>query len=466
MAPHAPPSAQKTAKRQFTAVEVAKHNKANDLWVILKGKVYNVSSWVPRHPGGELPLLGTGGQDSTTPFLSFHNMSKVQPLMKAFEIGYVVDYETTPLTGDFEVLRAQITADGMYNTDYTFYYKQIAWFAFLYAMTVTCLVSESVPLILIGGLGLGFFWQQVAFVGHDCGHNSITHIREQDWWIGTWVTLAFGISGQWWKRSHNVHHIFPNSIDWDPDIQHLPFLAVDSPLLKGFHSFYHGHRFEFDNFAAFMIRFQYITFLPIMAVARFFMYVQSLVLTFNRSVQVYYRSTELLFQFLYWLQLVYLLYRIPTWSLRVAMMLLAHGFCGILHCQITLNHFAMPTYEGTGYQEEENKSDHFIKVQLATTCDVGCDPSIDWWHGGLQFQTVHHLFPRIPRHNLRYVKEHYVLPFCKKHGLNYITTPGFFHTLQIVTNKLYDQSMQVRAGKTVNWNDSYLSQILHEVLVA
>ena len=33
--------------------------------------------------------------------------------------------------------------------------------------------------------------------------------------------------------------------------------------------------------------------------------------------------------------------------------------------------------------------------------DVDCPEWLDWIHGGLQFQAVHHLFPRVPRHNLR-----------------------------------------------------------------
>ena len=33
--------------------------------------------------------------------------------------------------------------------------------------------------------------------------------------------------------------------------------------------------------------------------------------------------------------------------------------------------------------------------------DVDCHPWMDWFHGGLQFQLEHHLFPRVPRWQLR-----------------------------------------------------------------
>jgi len=40
-----------------------------------------------------------------------------------------------------------------------------------------------------------------------------------------------GISLAWWKRSHNVHHVVCNSIENDPDIQHLP-VSPHSKLLQ------------------------------------------------------------------------------------------------------------------------------------------------------------------------------------------------------------------------------------------
>ncbi|KAF3031816.1 hypothetical protein E8E12_001790 [Didymella heteroderae] len=39
--------------------------------------------------------------------------------------------------------------------------------------------------------------------------------------------------------------------------------------------------------------------------------------------------------------------------------------------------------------------------QLRTTINVECPEWLDWFYGALQFQAVHHLFPRLPRHNLR-----------------------------------------------------------------
>lgn len=60
----------------------------------------------------------------------------------------------------------------------------------------------------------------------------------------------------------------------------------------------------------------------------------------------------------------------------------------------------------------------FLARQLRTTVDVICSPSIEFIHGGLHLQVTHHLFPRLPRHNLReaslLVKE-----FANEQGLEY-----------------------------------------------
>lgn len=45
----------------FTASEVGKHTAPNDCWMIVHGKVYNVTEFLSSHPGGEEILLEQGG---------------------------------------------------------------------------------------------------------------------------------------------------------------------------------------------------------------------------------------------------------------------------------------------------------------------------------------------------------------------------------------------------------------------
>ena len=45
----------------YTWDEVVKHDKVHDCWLVIHGKVYDVTEWVPHHPGGKLIYDGAGG---------------------------------------------------------------------------------------------------------------------------------------------------------------------------------------------------------------------------------------------------------------------------------------------------------------------------------------------------------------------------------------------------------------------
>lgn len=47
-----------------------------------------------------------------------------------------------------------------------------------------------------------------------------------------------------------------------------------------------------------------------------------------------------------------------------------------------------------------------------------CAPSVEFLHGGLHLQVAHHLFPRLPRHNLKRASV-FVKEFAKEHDLEY-----------------------------------------------
>ncbi|KAI5794370.1 FMN-dependent dehydrogenase-domain-containing protein [Peziza echinospora] len=57
---------------QLTGLEVAKHNTAESCWVIVHGKAYDVTEFLPEHPGGSKIILKYAGKDATEEFEPIH----------------------------------------------------------------------------------------------------------------------------------------------------------------------------------------------------------------------------------------------------------------------------------------------------------------------------------------------------------------------------------------------------------
>jgi len=58
---------------EYTLAEVAKHNKKDDVWVVIDGQVLDVTSFLPDHPGGEKAILLYAGRDATEEFNMLHD---------------------------------------------------------------------------------------------------------------------------------------------------------------------------------------------------------------------------------------------------------------------------------------------------------------------------------------------------------------------------------------------------------
>jgi delta8-fatty-acid desaturase len=178
-----------------------------------------------------------------------------------------------------------------------------------------------------------------------------------------------------------------------------------------------------------------------MALARFNLYMLSVTHLVSPRAQNlgsawWTRWVEITFMCCYWYIFGYLLLwkLLPDWPTRVGFVLLSHGFTIMLHVQITLSHWAMPT-------ADLGPTESFPQRQLRTTMDIDCPEWMDWFHGGLQFQAVHHLFPRVPRHNLRacsvLVKE-----FCAKTRIKY-KVYAFVEGNKVVLSRLEEVSRMV-----------------------
>merc|ERR1711967_33715 len=56
----------------YTMEDVAKHNTKQSCWVVLDGKVLDVTNFLSEHPGGELAILTFAGKDATEEFNMIH----------------------------------------------------------------------------------------------------------------------------------------------------------------------------------------------------------------------------------------------------------------------------------------------------------------------------------------------------------------------------------------------------------
>jgi len=394
---------------QLSWGEVRKHCTRESCWIVLNGSVYDVTSWLDCHPGGAIVLLNTAGYDATDVFNAYHDYQIVLKRLKFLHIGEVADYNVDNLTGKFRNFRKSIEQTDLMKTSPRFYLMSIFWYISLLVSSIYCVNIYGEHLWLgavLGGFLMAAFFQQVAFFGHDLGHTSVTHNREIDLAIGfLFGNILSVVSLGWWKATHNTHHVITNSVESDPDIQHLPFFAVTQTFTSSVYSSYHERVLKYDALAGLLVPFQSKLYYLIMALARFNLYAQSYLLLIRPASELRkrirtYPIIELAGLILFASWFVTLVCALPDTVSRVTFVLISHGLAGILHVQITLSHFSMPVYI-----EPPLESDSFMIHQLKTSLDIDCPDWLDWFHGGLQFQAAHHLFPRVPRHNLRKLRQ-------------------------------------------------------------
>ncbi|KAJ8070158.1 hypothetical protein OCU04_000551 [Sclerotinia nivalis] len=73
--------------KQISLAEVQKHNKINDLWLVIHHNVYDVTNYLEDHPGGADSLLEVGGQNSTVAFEDVGHSADARETMESFLIG-------------------------------------------------------------------------------------------------------------------------------------------------------------------------------------------------------------------------------------------------------------------------------------------------------------------------------------------------------------------------------------------
>lgn len=400
-------------KKYITSEELRKHSSPGDLWISIQGKVYDVSEWAKRHPGGEVPLLTLAGQDVTDAFLAYHPGSAWQHLEGLYTGLRVRDLVPSEVSKDYRRLHAEFARLGLFEKKGHVAVCSLASIALMLSLCVYGVAAcEGAAVHFLCAVLLGLLWIQSAYVGHDAGHYQVMTTtgfnRVAQILAGNCLT---GISIAWWKWTHNAHHLACNSLDHDPDLQHIPVFAVSSRFFNSLTSIFYGRTLKFDFAARLLVSYQHWTFYPVMCFGRINLFIQTFLLLFSRR-RVPDRALNILGILVFWTWYPLLVSFLPNWPERAMFVVTSLSVTAVQHIQFCLNHFSANVYMGP-----PNGSDWFEK-QTGGTIDISCPTWMDWFHGGLQFQLEHHLFPRLPRCQLRKISP-LARDLCKKHNLPY-----------------------------------------------
>ncbi|MDQ2836412.1 MAG: acyl-CoA desaturase [Actinomycetota bacterium] len=255
---------------------------------------------------------------------------------------------------------------------------------------------------------LGIAFTQVAFLGHDGGHQQIFTGRRANDLFGQLVgNLLVGLSFGWWVGKHNRHHANPNKEDHDPDIGDGVLAFTTGQVAR-----------RTGRFGQAIIRRQAWLFFPLLTLEGLNLHLASLLSLRpggTRSTRGGSRLAELALLTLH--VVVYLgALSLVMSPLKVAIFVAIHqGVWGFyMGCSFAPNH------KGMLILRAEDELD-YLRRQVLTSRNVRGGVFTDLLLGGLNYQIEHHLFPNMPRGSLRHAQS-VVRLYCGELQIPYCET--------------------------------------------
>jgi len=280
-------------------------------------------------------------------------------------------------------------------------------YAWRIAITATLLAAGWAAFALVGNswwqLGTAAFlavmFTQAGFLGHDAGHRQISASRRVNYVLGILHgNLGIGLSYGWWVSKHNRHHAHPNTEGMDPDItiSVLAFTAAQVPRGRGL--------------ARLGSRYQAYLFFPMLLGEAASLHVASIRALAGRASRRQPAEAALLAVHITgYLAGVFLVLPPVKAAVFIAVQ---QGLFGLyMGCSFAPNHKGMPIL-APGDQSD------FLRRQVLTSRNVSGGWLTDTAMGGLNYQVEHHLFPSMPRPNLRRAQA-LVAAFCHQQDLPY-----------------------------------------------
>ena len=243
---------------------------------------------------------------------------------------------------------------------------------------------------------------QTGFLGHDAGHSQVFRTRRANAVLGLACgNLGTGVSYGWWAGKHSRHHANPNTEGADPDIAigALAFSAADARKGRGI--------------LRLVVRYQAYLVIPMLFLEALSLHASSIRTVAGRACRNRaWEATLLAVHFAVYLGAVFFV--LPP-AKAVAFILVQQGLLGFyLGCSFAPNHKGMPILAAS------DKTD-FLRRQVLTSRNVRGGWLTDFALGGLNYQIEHHLFPSMPRPNLRRAQA-LVAEFCASRDVPYAQT--------------------------------------------
>lgn len=183
--------------------------------LIIKGRVYDVSTFAHRHPGGGIIKLQLGA-DATDAYNNFHHRSKKADKMLASLPSRAADagYQQDALSRDYEALRAQLEAEGYFRPNLYHVAYRVAEVVFMYWAGIRLVWAGY---WWLGALVAGIAQGRCGWLQHEGGHYSLTGNIKVDRHLQMAIYgLGCGMSGCYWRNQHNKHHATPQKLGADP----------------------------------------------------------------------------------------------------------------------------------------------------------------------------------------------------------------------------------------------------------
>ena len=172
--------------------------------------------------------------------------------------------------------------------------------------------------------------------------------------------------------------------------------AQHEQLFQCFSSSYRKH------FLPWIVRVQHIIFLPVCIFLGPFTIKLDAMLNEDRS-------RERLGFAIHAICITALISAFPTWASGFLFYFSASWMVGVLSVQLLLSHIAQP------FAVKADMKSSWARHQVTSVVDIQSPSYLEWFHGGLDLHSVHHLYPRMGRQHFR-AAHPLILAMCKEHG--------------------------------------------------